>query len=346
MKRGLNKVKVFYVGRFPGPYGGVTLKNKMLYENLLKHVKIEKVELGLIRKMNIKEIIKLCIALINPSSTLLIGAASTSRKILTGFLYKFNRKALNKSILFVMGGIASRIIAEDPKYSKWVSGYKCVYVQTKGMKRELDEVGMTNVRILPTCRENPGVLPEVKQQNDKELRCVFFSLISKEKGADIVLEAADLLRKKNIDFSIDFYGHIDENYTSEFKANINKNNNVNYCGIFRPDQESVYEKLQEYDVLLFPTRWKAEGVPAILVESKIASLPVIASDTNYNSEIIAHGKDGLILKQNNSFQLVNEIERVNLDRSWLKQMKYNAKLSSDRYLIENYILDIVDMLKN
>lgn len=110
-------------------------------------------------------------------------------------------------------------------------------------------------------------------------------------------------------------------------------------------KNELYNKLQQYDLLLFPTKWKNEGVPGVLVESKIAGIPAIVSDINFNSEIIKDEKTGLVLKKNTPEELAYAIERVYFNRDWLIELKHNAKDSSEEYLIENYIEDIIRLLK-
>ncbi|MBT2689222.1 glycosyltransferase [Bacillus sp. ISL-47] len=338
-------MKLIYLGSFPPPYGGVTIKNKMLYDNLEQYVDIEKIDLGNIKKMNLIEILKLFMRLLNPSSAFVIGSASKSRRIFTAILYYVNRKALSRSLLILMGGMSSNIIANDPKYLKWVSKYKQVYVETEGMKSELTDVNLKNVSVFPNCRVRPKEKLDINIKSNQKIKCLFFSLISKDKGADIVIETANLLKKRGINFTIDFFGHIEEKYKLEFEAALKKSGQINYCGVFRADKDNVYKKLQEYDLLLFPTRWKAEGVPGILVESKIAGLPAVVSDLNYNAEIIEDSKTGIVLKENTSFELANVIESLYKDRRWLIQMQHDSKVSSEGYLIENHIKDIVNMFK-
>lgn len=107
----------------------------------------------------------------------------------------------------------------------------------------------------------------------------------------------------------------------------------------------MYNKLQQYDVLLFPTRWKAEGVPGVLVEAKISGLPSIVSNINFNTEIIEDGKNRIILKHSTSVELANAIGCVYSNRDLLMEMKTNAMASAENYLIENYIEDIVQMIR-
>ena len=105
------------------------------------------------------------------------------------------------------------------------------------------------------------------------------------------------------------------------------------------------QELRQYDVLLFPTRWKDEGVPGVLVEGKIAGIAEIVSDTCYNAELISDGTDGVILKENNVSCLAEEINKMDSDREYLQRLKEGSRISAERFYIDNYIEEIIDALK-
>jgi glycosyltransferase involved in cell wall biosynthesis len=169
---------------------------------------------------------------------------------------------------------------------------------------------------------------------------VFFSRVCREKGANIVLSAAGLLP----DIRFDVYGPIEDSFKAEFISGISDLPNVSYNGTFPSSGENIYAKLNEYDVLLLPTRWFAEGIPGILVESKIAALPAIVSNVAYNGEIITDGVNGIVLPENNAHELTVAIRRLDESRALLKVMKLAAKADADRYYIEKYIDGIIETL--
>jgi glycosyltransferase involved in cell wall biosynthesis len=244
-----------------------------------------------------------------------------------------------------MGGKSAEIIAKDKNYLKFVANYKKIYVEANGMKKELEDKGLRNVGIFPNCRSLPKNDLNVNEAIDNKIRLVYFSQISEEKGADLVFEAANLLDRNEIEYEIDFYGPINEKFEEKFFSNIDNFSNVKYCGIFKADEEDVYEKLNQYDVLLFPTRWKHEGVPGILVEAKIAGIPSIVSQINFNAEIINDGSDGIVMNENSAPHLFNAINLLYSNRELLSMMKYNAKGDSINYLIDNYINNIISDIR-
>ncbi len=331
-------MSIIYIGGFPPPFGGVTKKNQNLYIALLEHLKIEKIDLNEIKRKNLVETVKLIRVLLNRRNCFVVGVASKkSGKKFCKLLYFVNRKAMRKSINFLMGGTAANDIVNDREYQKYISQFKRVYAETHGMVEALKKAGLENAAYYPNCRFRPeNVLPELRNDNHT-LRAVFFSLISPEKGIDIVIAAATLLQ--NTEFHI--YGEIKDGFETEFLASIASLPNINYHGVFKGKDEQVYHELSKYDVLLLPSRWKYEGVPGILVESKIAGIPAVVSNIAYNAEIVNDGVDGIVLKENTAEALSKALLYLDENRSVLSKLKIGAKSSAEHYYIDNYIGEIV-----
>lgn len=165
------------------------------------------------------------------------------------------------------------------------------------------------------------------------LRCVFFSQIQPEKGADLVLEAARML--PHVEFS--FYGDIVDDYKDIFMSRVNAQQNVSYYGVFKGSIDAVYGELSKYDVLLFPTKWDIEGVPGILVEGKIAGLAEIVSNKSYNAELVRNGIEGIVLGDNSAADLAAAIQQLDENRKALSTLKAGSRSSAEQYFIENYI---------
>lgn len=330
-------MKVFYLGAFPPGYGGVTIKNKNLYEALSTKIEISKVDFNLVKRKNIKETVRLIVALLGRNNRFVIGVSGKqTRKRFTQLLYYINRKAMNYSLIFLMGGTAANDIASDPEYLKCASGYKMIYAETQGMIKTLEDAGLHNAGYYPNGRFKPKKQVEVREK-DGRLKCVFFSAIHPEKGVDIILSAAESLP----DISFGFYGTVDKDYRAEFGRFVDRLPNAEYYGVFTGNAEAVYKELFQYDVLLLPTRWKAEGVPGILVEAKIAGLVEVVSNHNYNSELVHDQVDGVVLPTSNIENLVSTLNNLKKDKELLLRLKEGSFLSAESFYIDNYIEDIL-----
>lgn len=97
-------------------------------------------------------------------------------------------------------------------------------------------------------------------------------------------------------------------------------------------RKDVYDILQACDVFLLPSRW--EGLPIVLLETGLLKIPVIASDTYGNREIIGKSK-GLLFKNMDSSDLAAAIMHLLNGRYDLESYAENLYLE----VKENYGLE-------
>lgn len=334
-------MRIFYLGAFPPGYGGVTIKNRNLYQALSQQMPIEKIDFNRIKRRDFRELFRFVFVLMRRKNRFVIGVSGRkTRKRLTQVLYYLNRKAMGRSVLMVMGGTAAEDMAADPEYRKCVAGYKKIYVETEGMMQTLLDAGVANVGVYPNGRFR-WQQTRVEAPSGMPLKCVFFSLIQPEKGVDLILQVAPQLP----DVQFEFFGKIVKEYEEKFLAETERHPNVFYKGLFTGSSEEVYTELGRYDVLLLPTRWIAEGVPGVLVEAKIAGITSIVTDHNFNSEVVTDGADGIIMTENTTEGLLEAIDSLNRDRNLLQKLKEGSLASAENYYIENYVPEIVNQMR-
>ena len=97
-------------------------------------------------------------------------------------------------------------------------------------------------------------------------------------------------------------------------------------------------------MLLLATRCKTEGIPGILIESKIANIPAIVTDLNFNKDIIRDHVNGIVLKNNTEQELYDAILELDRNRDSLKKYAEEAGKSAKEFYIEKYIDDICKVL--
>ncbi len=333
-------MKTYYLGAFPPGYGGVTRKNENLYIALSQKTEISRVDFNAIKRKRFKELFRLIAALCDRRARYVIGVSGKkTRRLFTALLYYWNRKAMGRSAIMIMGGTFGEDMVAQPRYRRWASGYGCIYVETQGMLRRLREAGLENGAIYPNGRFCPKT--DFSPENtDGRLKCLFFSQVSREKGVDILLEAAKIC--PDVDFSV--YGKVVENFREEFRGLESSLPNVTYEGLCKLQGDELYELLHRYDVMLFPTKWDIEGVPGTLVEAKIAGIPSIVSDKSFNRELVEDGEAGLVLKENTPQALADAIGKLDADRTLLYKLKQGSFASAREYYIENYTDDILAQL--
>ena len=334
-------MKIRYIGNFPPPYGGVTIKNKLLFDILSQRAPVIRFAEWKHIPKKVHQLFNMLLALVSRNPLIIgISAVGGKSKLLTRLLYVCNRRTMQKSLYFMMGGLEAGRIAANPEELKWYGNYRQIYVETRTMAACLQNAGLTNVGFYPNCRRKPDQPITVSDNRRGPLKCVFFSLIQPMKGADNILAAAELL--PDVEFT--FWGHISPEYKDEFLSKIENRPNVKYLGVFSGSSEAVYAELANHDLLLLPTKWASEGVPGILPEAKIAGIPAIVSNMSYNAELIEDKVAGTVLHENTSEALAEAIRRYDTDRELLLRHKENALRSADGFFIETYLEEILSQL--
>lgn len=169
--------------------------------------------------------------------------------------------------------------------------------------------------------------------NAGRLECVFFSLIGHDKGADLVLDAAEALPR--VGFT--FYGRVEHAFEREFGERVAALLNVGYRGVFDSVAGDPIAEVNGYDLHLLPTRWPNEGVPGVLVETKMAAVPSVVSDICYNAELVRDGVEGVVLGACTADALAAAIGTLDADRARLDRMKQAALDSAERFYIDRYV---------
>lgn len=132
-------------------------------------------------------------------------------------------------------------------------------------------------------------------------------------------------------FIVHFYGKIEDSYKSHFLKTINEIPNAEYKGFLNLADISNYDVLASYSAMLFPTFWKGEGFPGILIDAMIAGTPVIASEWGYNTEIIDNGTTGVIIKSKDTDALADAMTSFISNNSRVAEMTQHCRKQAMKY---------------
>lgn len=248
---------------------------------------------------------------------------------------------------FVIGGILPDFIknmsAESRKPYRIV---KWFMVESESMKTCMNKLGYDNVLHVPNFKKI-SFIPQKTHSNNDVFKFVFLSRIIPEKGCDLIFDAVKKLHAKigRGKFTVHFFGKIDEQYKAAFLKSIDNTADTEYKGFLWLGDTSNYSVLATYSSMLFPTYWKGEGFPGILIDAMIAGTPVIASEWGYNTEIISHNQTGLIIPSKDSdalsdamLQLIDNRQKVAYMSS--KCQEYCTKYDTDNILTERLFCTI------
>lgn len=234
---------------------------------------------------------------------------------------------------FVIGGILPNFISQlEMKQRECYSIVKWFMVESQEMKRKMELLGYKNVIHIPNFKKI-AYIPEKSTETSVPFRFVFLSRIIPEKGCDLIMEATRRINKEigEDKFLVHFYGKVDDSYESQFLKTINEIPNAEYKGFLNLADVSNYDVLASYSAMLFPTFWKGEGFPGILIDAMIAGTPVIASEWGYNTEIIENGTTGIIIKSKNVDELANAMNSFICNHSKVAEMTRHCRIQAMEY---------------
>lgn len=343
MEKGMERVSFFC--ELPPPYGGVTVKNQLLIDEVFSSLDdLNTIDFCKIKRNPFQLIpvsFKMLMALLR-NDIIVYGFGSYKRLNIALKIQRMigGKSSLAKSINIVMGGTIADAVDSYPGFSELLRSININLVETEGLKQSLIKAAIKNVDVFPNPKLSKGARRPVK--NTGPLRCVFFSKICAEKGCEYIMDelgdTADNL------ISVDFYGHVDENIKERFERFVDTHSNVSYHGVFDSAKNDVYAEINRYDVLLFPSTWSGEGVPGILIEAKMAGILPVVSDWKFNREIVQDNKEGIVLDTLAPGTLRAVILSLATDRERVDALKAGSYQSRDRYSLENYRNKLLQML--
>ena len=170
---------------------------------------------------------------------------------------------------------------------------------------------------------------------------LYFGIIRKYKGLDVLLKSISMLMKKRDDFHLlvagECYGD-DSKYLSMIKQ-LNICDFVTWENRYIPDDE-VHLFFSAADIVALPYRSASQsGITQIAYNY---NLPVIVSNVGGLPEIVDSGKSGYIIKSEDSVELANVLNE-NLGTNKLIEMSDYIKIYKEKFSWE-YFVEGIELL--
>ena len=154
---------------------------------------------------------------------------------------------------------------------------------------------------------------------------VFISRIMKEKGIDQYLDAAKAIKEKYPNTKFHVCGFCEEAY-EEILNELTEKGTIIYHGMVR----NVQEIIKNCHCTVHPTYYP-EGISNVLLESSACARPIITTDRSGCREVIDDGINGFIVKQKDSADLIEKIEKfIALPYEEKRQMGLNGRAKVEK----------------
>lgn len=273
---------------------------------------------------------------------------SSSAKNIYPLLRVFERLGVKRNVVhWVIGGNLNERICEGTYSVKVLNYASHTLVETTKMVHDLSESGLKNVICVPNFKSIKYIPPRSSKNKTIIKRFVFMSRIVPDKGVDLIIRSANELNALGLEgkFIIDFYGRCSNDYEPIFMEKISGIENVNYRGMLNFSQNSAYDTLASYHIMLFPTYWRGEGFAGIFIDAYIAGLPIIATDWAHNRAIL--GDDAYYIPSHDGDALTEIMknvieEKLDLDKC-SKLMQSEAKVYDTDHVITKKLLNKIDL---
>ncbi|MDR1761228.1 MAG: glycosyltransferase family 4 protein [Bacteroidales bacterium] len=149
-----------------------------------------------------------------------------------------------------------------------------------------------------------------KQKTEQNNNLLFVGSIERRKGLIYLLEALNILTKKEVTFHCNIVGKvIDECYFKMLEKKVEQfglQNKITFCG--RVSEEQLSEYYNNSYCFVFPSL--LEGYGMVLIEAMSYGLPIVAFDNSAMPYTVKHGENGLLAENKNTKTLAKSIANI------------------------------------
>lgn len=248
------------------------------------------------------------------------------------FLYFINKVFHRRVYHRVIGGSFGDTVSQHPEWVKYLNAFVVNLVEGRAQVEALRNAGVNNAVETYTFRNAQIVTPDdFPNCTSHPFRFCTFCRVTKAKGISDAIQAIMQINSNHSECAtLDIYGPLDEEYRAEFEMLLKQSSGAaKYRGCVPP--EKSVDTLKGYFMHLFPTTWKGEGMAGTLVDCFAAGLPTIATDWNYNAEVLAEGKTGFCYDWRHPELLAEKMRYCMAHPEQVEKMRYACIKEAVKY---------------
>lgn len=338
--------KVLFIGPLPPPIGGTRIQVKILVEALEAsgpHVdKVIPLDVtpGRVRNMFLQLSIFLAILWNIPRFKVIAFHANPLRIAFWGPIFLLLARLLKKKMQFRFLGGDLDIILEEKKWLKpsirFISLADQLVFETKGLIAYWKEhiASDSNLIWFPNSRY-PLEGSHKRPQVSGKISLIFAGHVKREKGVGLICESYERFNKMHPDkVSITLVGRCED---PELEKEIKKSN-LNFLG--EVSHEETVGQMYQHHAFIFPTYWKGEGHPGVLIEAMQAGLPLLCADWRFVGELVDDGYNGRLYEPKNVDAIVSVLEELIESPERLDEMSANSLEFVKKYDAEYWMKEM------
>lgn len=227
-------------------------------------------------------------------------------------------------------------------YKIALKNVSCLFLQnTENQQFFIDKnIAVGKHRLIPGSGVNLEHFRLLEYPSDETIEFAFISRIMKEKGIEQYLEAAEYIKNKYPNTRFHVCGFCEEGYEEKLVA-LQEKSIILYHGMVK----DVRTILAFCHCIIHPTYYP-EGMSNVLLESIACGRPIITTNRSGCREIIDDEVNGYLIKQQNTQDLIDQIERfLHLDYKEKHEMGLHGRLKAEKefnrqIITESYLEEI------
>ena len=327
---------------------GQTVKTTAIYEELIKHFgreNIMKINTAVLNRKPIS-LIHQIIKAFNNSTNIIFLPADRAIKYFVPLFYILNFIYKRRLHYVVVGGWIGKFLEKKKLYKKMVNTFYMVYCETSVIRNELIELGLNNNTILPNFKHIDVLDVDTDYSISEPYKVCTFSRVTKRKGIQDAIDAVKIINEKHgrIRIVLDVFGPVEENFFDEFDKAIKQNGSFcKYLGSIDPNQ--AVSVLQNYFLMIFPTRIRTEGHPGSIIDSFSAGVPVLSADWESSKDLI-NDDTGYLYEMGNVEDLVDSLNQILDDPMSVLKKKEHCLKKAKEFDASNALKVLISNLKS
>ena len=239
----------------------------------------------------------------------------------------------------VIGGFLPELLRSKPRYLKMLKKYAAHFPETETLKKDIEDAGLDRVYVLDNLKRLNTLSPEeVQVCQEKEIKVCTFARITEDKGIAYAVEAVKMANEAlgGNYIHLDMYGMCAPAYKETFDKMLAENGDfISYGGVV--DFNKTTETLKDYFAMLFPTYYYGEGFPGTVIDAYNAALPMIATDWNYNADVIENGVNGILVPIKDARAMCDALLSLYNDRDRAYEIAMNNLSAAEKYKPERVL---------
>lgn len=196
------------------------------------------------------------------------------------------------------------------------------------------------VELLPNAIDYEKFYREDSRNAHTKLKLINVGSFTVNKNQKFLVEVAKVLRNRNVDFEMDLLG-AGECYNDVSLA-VSRNNMTSQI-LMHGSVDAVEEYLHKSDVYIHSSFSEALGLT--LIEAMAAGLPVVTLDGRGNRDLIAQGKNGYMVYEQDAEQFADRILEIWNDKQKYCEMSVFAQEFAKQYDIKPYVDRLLELYK-